>query len=35
MVITEDYDAEEEVEWFGMKGEVRFVPLWKWLLEKV
>ncbi len=24
--------GEEELEWWGLKGRVRFVPLWKWLL---
>ena len=33
-VITEEYEAEEELEWFGIKGKVRFIPLWKWLLLK-
>jgi len=31
-VITEDYEKEEQVEWFGIKREVKFIPLWKWLL---
>jgi len=33
IVLTEDYEAEEEVEWFGLKGKVQFMPLWRWLLE--
>lgn len=33
MVITGDYENEETVEWFGLKGKVRFIPLWKWLLN--
>ena len=24
--------GEEELEWWGLKGRVRFVPWWKWLL---
>lgn len=32
-VITEDYAAEEDIEWFGVKKKVKFIPLWKWLLE--
>lgn len=32
LIITGDYEAEEEVEWFGMKGRVVFLPLFKWLL---
>jgi len=30
LVLTEDYGGEEEVE--GKR--VRFVPLWRWLLER-
>jgi hypothetical protein len=33
LVVTADYEAEEKAEWFGIKGKVKFVPLWKWLLE--
>ncbi len=33
LIITEDYEAEEQAEWFGMKGKIMFIPLWKWLLE--
>ena len=32
-VITEDYEAEEIVKWFNAKSKIKFVPLWKWLLE--
>jgi hypothetical protein len=32
-VITSEYEAEEWVSWFGIKRKIRFVPLWKWLLE--
>ncbi len=31
-IITEDYEEEEIASWFGIKGKIRFVPLWKWLL---
>jgi predicted AAA+ superfamily ATPase len=31
-VITADYENTETVEWYGTKGSVRFIPLWKWLL---
>jgi predicted AAA+ superfamily ATPase len=31
LVITGNYEDEETVEWFGIKGKIRFVPLWKWL----
>lgn len=33
LVITEDYEAEEEVKERGAKRKVKFIPLWKWLLE--
>ncbi len=32
LVITDNYDGEEEVEWWGLKRKVRFVQLWRWLL---
>jgi len=34
IIITEEYEAEKEAEWFGTKGKIKFIPLWKWLLEK-
>lgn len=33
LVITWDYEAEEEFSWFGTTRKIKFVPLWKWLLE--
>lgn len=33
MVITENLEGEEEVEWFGDKAKIKFIPLWKWLLS--
>jgi predicted AAA+ superfamily ATPase len=33
LIITEDTEKEEKVEWFGDKANIRFIPLWKWLLE--
>ncbi len=32
LVITWDYEAEEKVKWRGREAEVKFLPLWKWLL---
>jgi predicted AAA+ superfamily ATPase len=32
LIITNDYESEEEQEWFGIKAKVKFVQLWKWLL---
>ncbi len=34
LVITFDYGGEEIFEWFGIKRKVRFIPVWKWLLDK-
>ena len=31
-VITWDYEDEREVKWFGRKGRVKFIPMWRWLL---
>ncbi len=31
-IITWDYEDEREVSWFGRRGRIKFVPLWKWLL---
>ncbi|MCZ7385423.1 MAG: ATP-binding protein [Candidatus Methanoperedens sp.] len=33
LVITEGYEGEEELNWFGIREKVRFMPLWKWLLQ--
>ncbi len=33
LVITSDKEGEEHIEWFGIKGKIKFIPLWKWLLE--
>ncbi len=33
LVITNDYEAEKNEEWFGIKRKIKFIPLWKWLLE--
>src|SRR3989344_1460265 len=34
IVLTNDFAAEEIVEWFGEKAKIKFIPLWKWLLEQ-
>ena len=31
LVLTADADSEEEVEWFGKRGRIRLLPLWRWL----
>lgn len=33
LIINRDYSGEEELEWFGIKAKIKFIPLWKWLLE--
>jgi len=33
LVITKDDEKEESFEWFGISRKIKFVPLWKWLLE--
>ena len=32
IILTDDYEAEETKSWFGIKGIIKFIPLWKWLL---
>lgn len=32
LVLTEEYENEEDTSWFGIAGKVKFMPLWKWLL---
>jgi hypothetical protein len=31
LVLTDTAEGEEEASWFGLRGMVRFLPLWKWL----
>jgi len=31
LILSEQEEKTEEVEWFGMRGTIRYVPLWKWL----
>ncbi|MEK6915785.1 MAG: ATP-binding protein [Nanoarchaeota archaeon] len=33
LIITSNHESEEHVEWFDLKGKIKFVPLWKWLLN--
>ena len=33
LVLTADTDAEEDVEWYGMRGRIRLRPVWRWLSE--
>lgn len=32
LVLTEDYEGEDEIRWFGTTEKIMFMPLWKWLL---
>ena len=32
LVITNDFEDEQQLEWFGKKAKIKFMPLWKWLL---
>ena len=34
LIITEDKYGEEKTEWFGDKATIKYIPLWKWLLDK-
>ena len=34
LAITSDYEGSENVEWFGNKAKINFIPLWKWLLNQ-
>lgn len=34
VAITEDYEAKEKISWFGVEGNIRFIPLWKLLFEQ-
>jgi len=34
IIITQEHESEEKIEWFGIKKEIKFIPLWKWLLKK-
>lgn len=33
MILTDSTEGEEDVSWFGVKGSVCYMPLWKWLLS--
>ena len=33
IVLTEDHQGEEVINWFGISEKVNFIPLWKWLLN--
>jgi len=31
LILSENEDKTEEHEWFGMRGTIRYMPLWKWV----
>jgi uncharacterized protein len=31
LLLSEQEEKTEEAEWFGIKGTVRYIPVWKWL----
>ncbi|MEK6855835.1 MAG: ATP-binding protein [Nanoarchaeota archaeon] len=33
LVITSDYEGEENVKWFDLQGDIKFIPLWKFLVR--
>jgi len=33
-VLTENYESEEKVKWFGIKRKIKFIPLWKYLFNE-
>lgn len=33
LIITDNYEAETQEEWFGIKAKVKYVPAYKWLLQ--
>jgi len=35
LIITEGYEKEKQISWFGIKRKINFIPLWKWLLRDI
>lgn len=33
IIITENYESEENAEWREIKRKIKYIPLWKWLLR--
>ena len=33
LVLTADTDSEEVVEWYGRRGRIRLLPVWRWLSD--
>lgn len=34
IILNDNISKEKNFEWFGIKGKIKFVPLWKWMLDK-
>ncbi|HOK56345.1 MAG TPA: ATP-binding protein [bacterium] len=34
IILNNEYKAEEEIKWFGIKGRVKFIPFWEWFIER-
>ena len=34
IILTDNVEREEETSWFGRRGSISYVPLWKWLLAE-
>jgi hypothetical protein len=32
-VLTHSTEGKEDASWYGLQGTVRFVPVWRWLLQ--
>jgi hypothetical protein len=32
LVLTDNYEGEEDAEWYGIRGRIKFVAIWRWLL---
>lgn len=33
LILTDSAEGEEDARWFGARGKVRLVPMWRWALE--
>jgi len=34
LIVNSNYENEKTEEWFGIKGKIKYIPLWKWLLNQ-
>ena len=34
LILTPAVEKEESAQWFGIKGDIRYLPMWKWLQEQ-